>query len=254
MPSWRQRPRAAAPWSRRARSASRPPPASSSSRRSTRCSRSHGLRSDPGRRLGPARRARPSSLLVARRRGLRAALAGRTSSAPRPRPRAGRLLLPALHPRHRTVHDAAQRRQRRHPARPCLVAAGDLDGALAALDRRRRHAAGHGPVQLAGPLGRSPHRRAVAHPRPAPLPGRAERPHLVPCPPAHAHERVPARHRSRPPAHRRPPAGARPHHGLRLPRYPPAHQRPLVLRAAGPRLREPGATTGCTTRSTAART
>ena len=37
---------------------------------------------------------------------------------PRPRPRPGCVLLPPLRPGHRAVHDAAQRRQRRHPARP----------------------------------------------------------------------------------------------------------------------------------------
>ena len=40
-------------------------------------------------------------------------------------------------------------------ARPCGLVGGGLDGALATLDRGRRHADGHGLVQLGGPCRRS---------------------------------------------------------------------------------------------------
>ena len=66
----------------------------------------------------------------------------------------------------------------------------------------------------------------------APLAGGAERPHLVPGPPADAHERLPAGHRSRAGPDRGASTRARPHHRLRLSGHPAAHQRELVLRPA----------------------
>ena len=107
-----------------------------------------------------------------------------------------------------------------------------MDGSLAPLDRRRRHVAGHGPLQLAGPLGRPPLWRPVADPCAASFAGGAERPDVVPGPPAHAHHRFRARHGARARADRCPPLGACPHHRVRLLGHAPAHECALVVRAA----------------------
>ena len=102
------------------------------------------------------RRARP------RGPGLRTHLARRAPAVAGPGPPAGRRLLRALRPRHRTLHDAAQCGQRRRGGRPRPLARSALDRRLAASGRRRRHVARHGPVQLARPPGRPPRRGVLA--------------------------------------------------------------------------------------------